>query len=375
MPSLQGGAVQCWGRNFYGQLGKGDTSGKEGSPQTVTGLSGIGTIPHSGGEWHTCALIQGGAVQCWGSNSSGQLGNGDTGGKEGSPQTVTGLSGTVQSLTVGDWHTCALIQGGAVQCWGLNSYGQLGNGNTSGGTPSNCHWTEWKGTIPHSGGVRTPVPSFRGWSLQRWGAPHLRAHLHASTAGGTGMVSSGTGIHPQEGSPQTVTGLSGQPLRYNPSQRGSWHTCALIQGGAVQCWGSNFYGQLGNGNTSGGTPQTVTGLSGKVQSLTAGERFTPVPSFRVVLFSAGETILLVSSGTGIYIRGGAWQPSNCHWTEWKGTIPHSGGVAHLCPHSGWCCSVLGEQFLWSAREREYIRRNPSNCHWTEWNGTIPHSGG
>ena len=236
--------------------GKGIQAGKEGSPQTVNGLSGkVQSL--TAGNYHTCALLQGGAVQCWGLNSYGQLGNGDTSGKEGSPQTVTGLSGKVQSLTAGNYHTCALIQGGAVQCWGSNFYGQLGKGDTSG----------------------------------------------------------------KEGSPQTVTGLSGTVQSLTAGEN---HTCALIQGGIVQCWGSNSSGQLGNGDTGGkeGSPQTVTRLSGKVQSLTAGE------------------------------------------------------MAHLCPHSGWNCSVLGKQFFWSARERGYIRAGgePSNCHWTEWNGTIPHSG-
>ena len=84
------------------------------------------------GVYHTCALMMGGtAVECFGHNGKGQLGDGTTTDRH-TPVAVTGLSGPVQALAVGQYHTCALMTGGtAVECFGANAYGQLGDGTTT----------------------------------------------------------------------------------------------------------------------------------------------------------------------------------------------------------------------------------------------------
>jgi len=80
--------------------------------------------------YHTCGLTVAGAAYCWGYNTYGQLGNGDTT-TSWAPVPVSG--GLVFSaVSTGGTHSCALTVSHAVYCWGLNSEGELGNGTKTG---------------------------------------------------------------------------------------------------------------------------------------------------------------------------------------------------------------------------------------------------
>ena len=122
------GAVQCWGGNQYGQLGDGTTTQRL-TPVTVSGL-GSGVVAVAAGFYHTCALTTGGAVQCWGANFTGRLGDGTTTHRL-TPVQVGGLTGGVVAIAAGVHHTCAVTGAGAVRCWGGNFAGQLGDGTTA----------------------------------------------------------------------------------------------------------------------------------------------------------------------------------------------------------------------------------------------------
>ena len=129
---LDNGAVSCWGYGNYGQLGNGGTSDK--TTPTLTSSLGTGrtAVALSSGEDHTCAILDNGAVSCWGRGYYGQLGNGATSDK--STPTLTsslGTGRTAVALSSGEYHTCAILDNGAVSCWGTGTYGQLGNGGTS----------------------------------------------------------------------------------------------------------------------------------------------------------------------------------------------------------------------------------------------------
>ena len=101
-------------------------------PSAATATSVVGV---SAGRRHSCALLQSGDVKCWGYNYYGELGLGnrnDIGDDE--LPTAAGtisLGGSVAELAAGDFHTCALLTNGDLRCWGLNTFGELGLGNTN----------------------------------------------------------------------------------------------------------------------------------------------------------------------------------------------------------------------------------------------------
>ena len=121
------GAVKCWGLNNHGELGDGTTTTRH-APVDVVGLSsGVAAI--STGAGHTCALTAAGAVKCWGSDRSGQLGLGEKSSKDSPvPADVVGLASGVAGISAGGLNTCAVTTAGAAKCWGRNKGGAVGSG-------------------------------------------------------------------------------------------------------------------------------------------------------------------------------------------------------------------------------------------------------
>ena len=163
------GTLQCWGGNYFGQLGNG-TYVSSNNPVTVTGISGT-ILAVAAGMYHTCALTDSGEVFCWGDNYAGQLGTGLIRGMRNSPVAVSGLSAGVSAIAVGEYYTCALTNAGAVMCWGANDFGQLGIGSVSEfeSTPMMVIGLDHGVTAIAAGGRHTCAIMLSG-ALKCWGA-------------------------------------------------------------------------------------------------------------------------------------------------------------------------------------------------------------
>jgi alpha-tubulin suppressor-like RCC1 family protein len=203
---LDNDTLKCWGANGYGQLGAGDGRWHGNAPNTMgdnllpvalgTGrkAAGIGL-----GQVHACAVLDNGQLKCWGSNSDGQLGLGDTRDRgalaqdlgDGLPAVDLGSGRTARAVVGGDYHTCALLDNNSVKCWGDNRMGQLGQGDT-----------RPRGAAANQMGSNLPA------------------------------INLGAG--------RTATALAA----------GMWHNCAILDNLSVKCWGLNSNGQLGVGDTN-----------------------------------------------------------------------------------------------------------------------------
>ena len=130
-----GDNVYCWGDNTLGELATNNVITPQETAVNVTSVAGFTSIKQvSAGGQFTCALTSSGTVFCWGLNSSGQIGNGDASGSSTPyivPTAVLNLTGVTQ-IASGTIHACALLNTGSAYCWGDNSFGELGNGTTSG---------------------------------------------------------------------------------------------------------------------------------------------------------------------------------------------------------------------------------------------------
>ncbi len=232
---LDTGAVRCWGNNDWGQLGYGNFEdiGDDETPASVGPVdlgAGRTATAVSTGYNHTCALLDDGTVRCWGTSESGQLGYGNTytigdGETPGSAGPVDlGAGRTAVAITTGQGTSCALLDDGTVRCWGF------------------------------AGDAASP------WGTLGYG--NFEDIGDDETPGSVGPVDLGAG--------RTAVAIDG----------GYIHTCALLDDGTVRCWGEGAAGKLGYGNTD-----------------TIGDDETP-GSVGPVDLGAGRTAVAIAVGGG-----------------------------------------------------------------------------
>jgi alpha-tubulin suppressor-like RCC1 family protein len=229
---LSNGTVKCWGSNYDGQLGDGTTANSS-IPVPISGITNATQI--SGGGYHTCALLSGGTVTCWGSNTAGST-----------PVQVSGIS-TATQISGGGYHTCALLSGGTVKCWGANDSDQLGDGTTTySSIPVSVNGISTATQI--SAGDADTCALLSGGTVECWGSNQF------GQLGNDGTTGSGS----HSSTPVQVSGISNAIQISAGGMDQPSHTCALLSGGTVKCWGSNAFGQLGNGTLTTSSPWGIT---------------------------------------------------------------------------------------------------------------------
>ncbi|MCC6503579.1 MAG: hypothetical protein IT362_10660 [Deltaproteobacteria bacterium] len=221
--AITGGKVQCWGLNTSGQLGNG-TSTSSLTPVFVSGITDAVQV-QAGGK-HTCARLSSGAVWCWGDNTEGQLGNGSFTSSL-VPVLSTGVSSAV-SVSAGGYHTCAVRADGRALCWGRNIEGQLGDArNITSNLPVQVFGITTASTIS-TGGAHT-CARLADSTIQCWGSNTL------DQLGNTALVAA------SRNTPIAVTGINTAVS----ISAGTGHSCAEVASPSrVRCWGDNFSGQL-----------------------------------------------------------------------------------------------------------------------------------
>jgi alpha-tubulin suppressor-like RCC1 family protein len=251
------GDAYCWGINTYGQLGTGDTLRRT-TPVLVQG--GLKWSAISAGFWHTCGVTTDGKAYCWGNPAFGALGVPavDTNPSQTMPLPVTGGL-AVASISAGSVYTCAVTTTGAGYCWGNNIIGQLGDGTDSTrdapaavAQPSGVALS--KIVVSRANDIFSTTcgltPSGVGYC---WGSGTHGQIGNPSVP--TCNVSFGSGHFPCSQVPLPVSG----GLTFAALAVGDLHVCGVTTAGAVDCWGGNAFGQLGNGTTQDSPAPTPVG--------------------------------------------------------------------------------------------------------------------
>ena len=242
---LEDDTLTCWGLDSHGALGNGDsdTSDKY-TPQTITTPSDRKVVKVEPGATHTCILLDDGGVMCWGRDNTGQLGNGDTSDTIHTPSSNVELpeDRAATDLSVGDHHSCALLDNGSVTCWGLNNFGQLGDNTTTNRLiPVYAHLPTGSQAVSVSVGPHSSCAILENSSVYCWGHNNY---------GRLGIGVTG-GIYQLPMFVEGATDVVDLSLDYD-------HTCALSENGSISCWGRSKYGPLGIGPSGDiNTPQLV----------------------------------------------------------------------------------------------------------------------
>ena len=252
------GTISCWGYNRVGALGNRQAYEDENystpTPVRVEGITDATAVTASSA--YTCALHRAGTISCWGNNSDGQLGSGQTGEEleeSAVPVQVADITDAI-AIASSQWHSCALREDGTISCWGRNNWGgQLGSGQTSEELEESAvpvQVADITDAIAIATGKRHSCALREDGTIACWGDDD-----------GFGLFGE-TSEFPETAFPVPVqvTDITDAVA----IATGEEHSCALHQNGEISCWGYNLWGRLGNsqsGAEESDTPVKVAGIS------------------------------------------------------------------------------------------------------------------
>jgi alpha-tubulin suppressor-like RCC1 family protein/subtilisin family serine protease len=302
--ALADGTARCWGTNNSGQLGDGTTTLRP-LPVTVDGLATVTAV--ATGSYHSCARLADGSVECWGGNWAGQLGDGSTVPRP-TPVPVPGIT-SATAISAGYGDTCALLDDGTVTCWGADGVGQLGDGSGGGGLAP-VAVTGLDSVVAIDVGLQHACAVRSDGTVWCWG-------WNAS-----GQLGDGTRI--DRSAPVAVAGLTGAVA----ITAGDRHSCALLDDGTVRCWGANS-GQLGDGTTTDRlTPVAVAGLD-QVTAVSGGSTHTcALIDDGTVRCWGGNRMSQIGDGTT------TWRLTPVAVADVSGVTAIAAGLWHTCAEVG-----------------------------------------
>lgn len=248
------GSVRCWGQNNFGQLGQGH-SDNLGDDEPVSSIPPLvfsePVLQLSAGGFHTCVLVESGAVYCWGRNDFGQLGLGD-GLHRGINVLATevppvALGGPAAAIYSGTTHNCAIMDNGDVRCWGSNLVGELGTGLSGhvgiDNLPSDfppLSFNKEVARLDLSSISSHSCALFTDLTMKCWGR-NLNGQLGLGDTIDRGMAETLASVE------EVSVDTESDPIFI---ATGNTHTCVLLDSLDMKCWGRNERGQLGRTDTT-----------------------------------------------------------------------------------------------------------------------------
>jgi alpha-tubulin suppressor-like RCC1 family protein len=344
--AIESGKAYCWGYNLLGGLGDGTTassgvpvavySGGVLTGKTITQIS-------TGDSYDTCALDSAGAAYCWGNNGMGQLGDGSTGGFSAVPVAVDAsgaLAGKrLTAITVGSSHACALDSAGAAYCWGVNSLGELGDDiAVASSVPVAVDTRRLPG-----GGAFTQITAsgFHTCALTVTSAAYCWGENSFGELGDNSTASTGRPV-----AVDSAGALAGKTIT-QIAAAGQFYTCALDSAGAAFCWGSNNFGQLGNGSTTDTRVPVPVSTGGVLAGKTLTRLAVGHGNHTCALDSAGAVYCWGSNDGGGLGNGGGLISTVPVAVDTSGVLAGralsgiSAGDLHTC-----AVSTAGEAYCW-----------------------------
>jgi len=260
---LDDASLKCWGSNSNGLLGLGDevyrgvAPGQMGDALPRVDLGSGRTVRNvSVGSLRACAILDDASVKCWGYNTLGLLGLGDTKhrgddmGEMGNALAAVSLgSGSLGAqVSVGSFHTCARFQSGAVKCWGDGAFGELGLGD---GKRRGQDLTEMGDALPFvdwGAGAATQISAGLWYTCALMSSGAVKCWGDVRQLGLGESAIEGRGDDPGEMGDALPAVNLGTGRFAKLISAGNQHSCALLDDGTVKCWGTNQHGQLGLGD-------------------------------------------------------------------------------------------------------------------------------